>query len=175
MTPGYLHAKTIGLVCKNFTAFCKEMYEKLARRQGSPVRRVVLRVSRPNRCDWRPRNTLNLTDHFCSFVVHKHLVAFCCTLSIIVNFLLKNQHKELVFTPILKLLSAFTEIFSKATLRGILINMFCFLADFGSGSSCSGVTPTLGKGCRISDDCSTITCNMDFVNKPITFKLEVFI
>lgn len=31
----------------------------------------------------------------------------------------------------------------------------------------------LSEGCSISDDCSTITCNMDFVDEPITFKLKV--
>lgn len=40
------------------------------------------------------------------------------------------------------------------------------------GGSCGGST-TLGDGCSISDDCSTITCKMDFVEKPITLTLEV--
>ena len=43
------------------------------------------------------------------------------------------------------------------------------------GTSCSGMSSTLSEGCSLSDDCSTITCNMDFVEKPITFKLKVFI
>lgn len=38
---------------------------------------------------------------------------------------------------------------------------------------CSGSSPTLGDGCSLSDDCSTITCKMDFVKKPITFKLKI--
>ena len=73
----------------------------------------------------------------------------------------------------------------------IMINALCSLADFDdsdgpvdpnsgddyiSTSSCSGISNSdLGDGCSISDDCSTITCNMDFVKKPITFKLKVFI
>lgn len=40
------------------------------------------------------------------------------------------------------------------------------------GGSCGGST-NLGDGCSISDDCSKITCKMDFVDKPITFTLEV--
>lgn len=32
---------------------------------------------------------------------------------------------------------------------------------------------TLGDGCSMSDDCSTITCQTNFVNKPITLKLKV--
>jgi len=39
--------------------------------------------------------------------------------------------------------------------------------------TCSGMSPDLGEGCSISDDCSTVTCKMDFVDKPITFKLKV--
>ncbi|KAM7432359.1 hypothetical protein ABFA07_017191 [Porites harrisoni] len=38
---------------------------------------------------------------------------------------------------------------------------------------CSGSSPTVGDGCTLSDDCSTITCKMDFVKKPITFKLKI--
>ena len=41
-------------------------------------------------------------------------------------------------------------------------------------SSCSGMSQTLRDGCSISDDCSTITCDMNFVETPITFKLKVF-
>ena len=41
--------------------------------------------------------------------------------------------------------------------------------------TCSGMSPDLRKGCSLSDDCSKITCKMDFVEKPITFKLKVFI
>ncbi|XP_020602955.1 uncharacterized protein LOC110041976 [Orbicella faveolata] len=37
----------------------------------------------------------------------------------------------------------------------------------------TGSRKTLSDGCTISDDCSTITCKMDFVDKPITFKLKV--
>ncbi|KAL9965747.1 hypothetical protein ACROYT_G029589 [Oculina patagonica] len=44
--------------------------------------------------------------------------------------------------------------------------------EFG-GSCSTGSSRTLDDGCSISDDCSTITCKMDFVDKPITFKLEV--
>ena len=42
-----------------------------------------------------------------------------------------------------------------------------------AGDSCSGMSQTLDEGCTISDDCSTITCKMNFVEKPITFKLKV--
>ena len=38
---------------------------------------------------------------------------------------------------------------------------------------CSGMSQTLDEGCTISDDCSTITCEINFVEKPITFKLKV--
>ena len=44
-----------------------------------------------------------------------------------------------------------------------------------AGASCSGMSQTLDEGCTISDDCSTITCKMNFVEKPITFKLKVSI
>ncbi|CAH3158464.1 unnamed protein product [Porites lobata] len=37
------------------------------------------------------------------------------------------------------------------------------------------MSQTLHEGCTISDDCSTITCKMNFVEKPITFKLKVSI
>ena len=37
------------------------------------------------------------------------------------------------------------------------------------------MSQTLDEGCTISDDCSTITCKMNFVEKPITFKLKVSI
>jgi len=37
------------------------------------------------------------------------------------------------------------------------------------------MSQTLNEGCTISDDCSTITCKMNFVEKPITFKLKVSI
>ena len=70
----------------------------------------------------------------------------------------------------------------------ILINTPCSLAEFDNhddmlpnseeqfgATSCSGASPTLGDGCIISDDCSTITCKMDFVDKPITFTLKVLI
>ncbi|KAM7448072.1 hypothetical protein ABFA07_003810 [Porites harrisoni] len=40
-------------------------------------------------------------------------------------------------------------------------------------SSCSGMSQTLSEGCSIGDDCSTITCDMNFVETPITFKLKV--
>ncbi|KAL9965745.1 hypothetical protein ACROYT_G029587 [Oculina patagonica] len=44
----------------------------------------------------------------------------------------------------------------------------------GFGGPCStGSHRTLNDGCSISDDCSTITCKMDFVYEPITFKLEI--
>lgn len=39
------------------------------------------------------------------------------------------------------------------------------------GGSCGGLS--LGDGCSISDDCSTITCQTNFVEKPITLKLKV--
>ncbi|KAM7432350.1 hypothetical protein ABFA07_017187 [Porites harrisoni] len=42
-----------------------------------------------------------------------------------------------------------------------------------AGASCSGMSQTLDEGCTISDDCSTITCKMNFVEKPITFKLKI--
>ena len=35
------------------------------------------------------------------------------------------------------------------------------------------MSQTLEEGCTISDDCGTITCKMNFVEKPITFKLKV--
>ena len=41
------------------------------------------------------------------------------------------------------------------------------------GACSTGASSTLGDGCTISDDCSKITCKMDFVDEPITFKLEV--
>ena len=44
-----------------------------------------------------------------------------------------------------------------------------------AGASCSGMSQTLDEGCTISDDFSTITCKMDFVEKPKTFKLKVSI
>ena len=37
------------------------------------------------------------------------------------------------------------------------------------------MSQTLDEGCTISDDCSTITCKMNFVEKPMTFKLKVSI
>ena len=37
------------------------------------------------------------------------------------------------------------------------------------------MSQTLDEGCTISDDCSTITCKMNFVEKPIRFKLKVSI
>ena len=37
------------------------------------------------------------------------------------------------------------------------------------------MSQTLDEGCTISDDCSTITCKMNFVEEPITFKLKVSI
>ena len=37
------------------------------------------------------------------------------------------------------------------------------------------MSQTLDEGCTISDDCSTITCKLNFVEKPITFKLKVSI
>ena len=37
------------------------------------------------------------------------------------------------------------------------------------------MSQALDEGCTISDDCSTITCKMNFVEKPITFKLKVLI
>ena len=46
--------------------------------------------------------------------------------------------------------------------------------DENYDDTCSGMSPDLGEGCSISDDCSTITCKMDFVEKPITFKLKVY-
>ena len=45
--------------------------------------------------------------------------------------------------------------------------------DFSNAGYCSGMSQNLGDGCTISDDCSTITCKMNFVEKPITFKLKV--
>ena len=47
--------------------------------------------------------------------------------------------------------------------------------DENYDDTCSGMSPDLGEGCSISDDCSTVTCKMDFVDKPITFKLKVYI
>ncbi|XP_067016995.1 uncharacterized protein [Acropora muricata] len=44
----------------------------------------------------------------------------------------------------------------------------------GDGGSCAGISSDLGDGCTISDDCSTITCNMKFAaGHQITFKLKV--
>ena len=37
------------------------------------------------------------------------------------------------------------------------------------------MSQTLDEHCMISDDCSTITCKMNFVKEPITFKLKVSI
>lgn len=45
---------------------------------------------------------------------------------------------------------------------------------YGDGDSCPGLSSDLGKGCTISEDCSTITCNMKFADDhQITFKLKV--
>lgn len=65
-------------------------------------------------------------------------------------------------------------------------NTFCSLADYDDpeqhaqtdgdsySTSCSAINGlNLGDGCSLSDDCSTITCNMDFVKEPITFKLKI--
>lgn len=66
-----------------------------------------------------------------------------------------------------------------------LIEILLFLADFSDqdsdsdwddqtvqvSSSCGA--STLGDGCSMSDDCSTITCKTNFVEKPITLKLKV--
>lgn len=52
------------------------------------------------------------------------------------------------------------------------INQSHFLLADGACSLGSSRT-RLGDGCTISDDCSTITCKMDFVDEPITFKLKV--
>ena len=38
---------------------------------------------------------------------------------------------------------------------------------------CSGSSPTLGDGCSLSDDCSTITCKINVGDNQITFKLKV--
>ncbi|XP_015755791.1 PREDICTED: uncharacterized protein LOC107335301 [Acropora digitifera] len=54
-------------------------------------------------------------------------------------------------------------------------------ADYDDGSTisgddgpCAGFSSNLAEGCSISDDCSTITCNMNFAaNHQITFKLKV--
>ena len=49
-------------------------------------------------------------------------------------------------------------------------SLIFFLVD----AFCSkGSRKTLDGGCTISNDCSTITCKMDFVDEPITFKLKV--
>ena len=45
--------------------------------------------------------------------------------------------------------------------------------DSVSVDECSGFSPTLGGGCTLSSDCSTITCKTDFGDYPITFKLKV--
>ena len=37
------------------------------------------------------------------------------------------------------------------------------------------MSQTLDEDCTLSDDCSTITCKMNFVKEPITFKLKVSI
>ena len=45
---------------------------------------------------------------------------------------------------------------------------------YGDGGSCPGLSTDLGEGCTISEDCSTITCNMKFADDhQITFKLKV--
>ncbi|XP_067016855.1 uncharacterized protein [Acropora muricata] len=45
---------------------------------------------------------------------------------------------------------------------------------YGDSGSCPGLSTDLGKGCTISEDCSTITCNMKFADDhQITFKLKV--
>ncbi|XP_044170479.1 uncharacterized protein LOC122954493 [Acropora millepora] len=43
----------------------------------------------------------------------------------------------------------------------------------GDGGSCPGLSSDLAEGCSISDDCSTITCNMKFADHQITLKLKV--
>lgn len=48
--------------------------------------------------------------------------------------------------------------------------------SYTSGGYCSGSPSSslnLGDGCSMSDDCSTVTCNMNFADQQITFKLEV--
>lgn len=42
-----------------------------------------------------------------------------------------------------------------------------------SGGSCSGAGSSLAEGCSLSDDCSTITCNLRLDKEEITFKLQV--
>ena len=67
------------------------------------------------------------------------------------------------------------------SLSDINWNIFFLLADYddgstysGDGGSCAGFSSDLAEGCSISDDCSTITCNMNFAaNHQITFKLKV--
>ena len=66
-----------------------------------------------------------------------------------------------------------------------LIEISLFLADFSDQDSDSDWddqtvqvsgscgASTLGDGCSMSDDCSTITCKTNFVEKPITLKLKV--
>ena len=69
----------------------------------------------------------------------------------------------------------------KKSLGAINCNIFFLLADYddgstnsGDGGSCAGFSSELGDGCTISDDCSTITCNMEFAaGHQITFKLKV--
>ena len=59
-------------------------------------------------------------------------------------------------------------LISQTRLTGLIF----FLVD----AICStGSRKTLEDGCTISDDCSKITCKIDFVDEPITLKLKVTI
>ena len=62
----------------------------------------------------------------------------------------------------------------------LLIVIFFLLADDDDGSTyyedggpCAGFSSDLAEGCSISDDCSTITCNMKFADHQITLELKV--
>ena len=53
-----------------------------------------------------------------------------------------------------------------ADISGLIFSLVDAICNTGSRK-------TLDDGCTISDDCSTITCKIDFVDKPITFMLQV--
>ena len=53
-----------------------------------------------------------------------------------------------------------------ADISGLIFSLVDAICNTGSRK-------TLDDGCTISDDCSTITCKIDFVDEPITFTLQV--
>ncbi|XP_078381670.1 uncharacterized protein LOC144664428 isoform X5 [Oculina patagonica] len=67
----------------------------------------------------------------------------------------------------------FSSRYTLATGVFILVLSQLISSNTAGGSCSTGSRRTLDNGCSISADCSTITCKMDFVDEPITFKLKV--